>query len=219
MVQARAVRRRRTTRARRPDLRQGIDPKAKEAGRRRQEQRRRADTFCTFTGIAFAGIKQLPETLQDRCIVIALYRATGVGNEAPEHLTDGESALLLECRRKIARWADDLGELPKIDRPKELLNRLGDNWFVMRQIATLAGGEWPNRAFAAATEAGDAPEDQNGVAALLEGIWQAFAAKGVVRMKTKDLATRLRPSMAPRFSSTVAPQNSPVWRVLAISPG
>jgi hypothetical protein len=147
------------------------------------------ERFSTFTGIAFAGIKRFPETLQDRCVVIALRRATR--DEAPEHLTDGESPILFECRRKIARWVKDLDELPRIDRPKELLNRLGDNWYVMRQIATLAGGEWPTRAFEAATQTVDAPEEQNRLAALLGDIWQAFAAKGVVRMATRELVDAL----------------------------
>jgi Protein of unknown function (DUF3631) len=103
----------------------------------------------------------------------------------------GASSILLECRRKIARWVKDLDELPRIDRPKELLNRLGDNLYVMRQIATLAGGEWPTRAIEAATQTADAPEEQSGLAALLEDIWQAFAAKGVVRMSTKELVDAL----------------------------
>jgi hypothetical protein len=147
------------------------------------------ERFGTFTGMAFAGIKEFPETLQNRCIVIALKRA--LGSEAPEHLTDGESPVLLECRRRIARWVKDLGELPAIERPKELANRLGDNWYALRQIACLAGGEWPQRALAAATGGGDGPEEQNGVARLLEDIRQVFEAKGEVRLSTKTLVDAL----------------------------
>jgi hypothetical protein len=42
------------------------------------------ERFGTFTGMAFAGIKEFPETLQNRCIVIALTRAGQRGAGAPE---------------------------------------------------------------------------------------------------------------------------------------
>jgi putative DNA primase/helicase len=139
--------------------------------------------FSTFTGIAFAGIAQLPETLQDRSIVIVLKRATG--DEAPEHLTNGSSVALVESRRKLARWAQDLVALPEIDRPKELLNRVGDNWYAIRQVAALAGGEWPQRAMAAAC-AGDG-YDSSLIKALLDASYRAFAESGLTRMETPAL--------------------------------
>jgi hypothetical protein len=52
---------------------------------------------------------------------------------------DAESEALFHCRRKFARWARDLTALPVVDRPKELLNGKGDNWYPLRQIAHLAG--------------------------------------------------------------------------------
>ena len=62
--------------------------------------------FNTFTGIAFAGLEILPETLQDRSIGLPLHKATR--EEKPEHLANGYSPVLIECRRKFARWAADL---------------------------------------------------------------------------------------------------------------
>ena len=62
--------------------------------------------FNTFTGIAFAGLKSFPPTLQSRTIGIPLHKATR--EEKREHLVNGHSAVLIECRRKFARWAADL---------------------------------------------------------------------------------------------------------------
>jgi putative DNA primase/helicase len=154
----------------------------------REDGRFELARFSTFTGIAFAGIEQLPETLQDRSIVVVLKRATAA--EAPEHLVNGTSAALVEARRKLARWALDLTALPEIDRPKELLNRAGDNWYAMRQIAALAAGKWPEYAMAAACS-GDG--DDNGlIKALLDATWRAFAESRLARMETPALLEAIR---------------------------
>ena len=114
--------------------------------------------FNTFTGIAFAGLEILPETLQDRSLGLPLHKATR--EEKPEHLANGYSPVLIECRRKFARWAADLTELPAVTMPPELFNRTGDNWRGLFSIAEAAGGEWPERAKQAAME-GISEEDSN----------------------------------------------------------
>ena len=98
--------------------------------------------FPTFAPIAFAGIKALPETLQDRSLVIKLKRA--LPGEQKEHLRDGDSPVLIVCRRKIARWMQDLTEISDPDLPAELYNRAGDNWRPLFALAELAGGQWPD---------------------------------------------------------------------------
>ena len=145
--------------------------------------------FNTFTGIAFAGLEILPETLQDRSLGLPLHKATR--EEKPEHLANGYSPVLIECRRKFARWAADLQELPAVTLPPELFNRTGDNWRGLFSIAEAAGGEWPERARQAAMEE-ISEEDSNHALQLLEAIWQIFAEKKVVRMHTKVLLDALK---------------------------
>ena len=145
--------------------------------------------FNTFTGIAFAGLEILPETLQDRSLGLPLHKATR--EEKPEHLANGYSPVLIECRRKFARWAADLQELPGVTLPPELFNRTGDNWRGLFSIAEAAGGEWPERAKQAAMEE-ISEEDSNRALQLLEAIWQIFAEKKVVRMHTKVLLDALK---------------------------
>jgi hypothetical protein len=146
--------------------------------------------FQTFTGIALTSIKQFPDTAQDRCIALRMKRATP--DERPEHLVNGRSSLLIDCRRKIMRWVADLRELPKIERPRSLYNRIGDNWYGLLQVAELAGGDWPNRALTAALAGAAEGEDSDELIELLEDIWQVFRARGAVRIHTEDLVDALR---------------------------
>ena len=130
--------------------------------------------FSTFTPIAFAGIRELPETLQDRSIIIQMQRALKGEREA--HLVNGYSAVLVECRRKFARWAMDLTELPAATMPPALYNRAGDNWRFLLAIAQMAGGEWPDLIEKAALSALD-EDDAGALIQLLEAIWNVFARK------------------------------------------
>jgi len=130
----------------------------------------------------------MPETLLNRSIIIFLLPATS--DEQPEHLIDGESEGLYVARRKIARFVADIEELPKVDRPKALLNRRGDNWYPLRQIAELVGQDWPQHAMNAATgvrQPGADPTEIDEIVALLEDIWQVFYERRVTKMHTRDL--------------------------------
>ena len=122
-------------------------------------------------------------------IGLPLHKATR--EEKPDHLTNGYSPILIECRRRFARWAADLPELPGVTLPPELFNRTGDNWHGLFSIAEAAGGEWPERAKQAAMEE-ISEEDSNRTLQLLEAIWQIFAEKKVVRMHTKVLLDALK---------------------------
>jgi hypothetical protein len=144
--------------------------------------------FSTFAGIAFAGLKNLPETLRDRSLGLPLHKATK--DEKPEHLVNGYSPVLIACRRKFARWAADLPELPSVALPPELFNRTGDNWQNLFSIAEAAGGEWPKHVKQAAMEA-VSEEDSNRNLQLLEAVWELFAEKKVVRMQTAALLQAL----------------------------
>ncbi len=165
--------------------------------------------FNTFTGIAFAGLKSLPETLQDRSIAIPLHKATR--EEKPEHLVNGYSPVLIECRRKFARWAADLTELPAVTMPPELFNRTGDNWRGLFIIAEAAGGDMagprPTGGDGRAQRGGQQPLLQ-----LLEAIWQIFDEKKVVRMHTKALlAALLKIEEAPWQAREQRPRDRCYW--------
>jgi integrase len=86
----------------REDLRQGIDPKAKEAERRRQEQRRRADTFAAVFG-AYADERL--STLRTGADVKRAIEAHVVTQWGERPLTDIRRADVNELVRELRKGA------------------------------------------------------------------------------------------------------------------
>lgn len=110
--------------------------------------------FDVFCPVALAGIGQLPDTLQDRCIVIRLLRRRG--DEPVEKLRrraiEPEAA---ELRRNLTEvFVDDVTDMLAEMRPElpaGLPDRAEDVWEPLVAIADFAGGDWPGRARDAAT--------------------------------------------------------------------
>jgi Protein of unknown function (DUF3631) len=148
--------------------------------------------FSTFAPIALTSIRALPATLQDRAIVLTLRRATH--DERPERLTLTERGPLIDVGRRLARWAADLPAKP-LPRPAPtgLHNRIEDAWFVLFQLAELAGGDWPERCRKAARadlarqEANDADGGRD--ADLLADVWTIFFEQNKMRLRTDDLCS------------------------------
>lgn len=130
--------------------------------------------YSTWAPVMFAGIRELPPTLQDRSIVLRLSRAKP--GEVRKHLRDGKCDILAECGQKLARWADDLEALPDVELPADLTNRVGDNWRPLLAIAELAGDEWRKRALNAA-EAAVEHQEQGLISTLLEDIHEVFGER------------------------------------------
>jgi putative DNA primase/helicase len=130
--------------------------------------------FSTWAAVMFAGIRELPPTLQDRSVVLFLRRAKP--GEVRQHLRDGKCPALAECAQKLARWASDLVDLPEVVLPPTLSNRIGDNWRPLLAIAEIAGGTWPVRAMEAAMAAAQ-QQEQGLISALLEDIHLVFGKR------------------------------------------
>jgi putative DNA primase/helicase len=139
--------------------------------------------FSTWAAIAFAGIKELPTTLQDRCIVIRLSKARP--GEVPEHLRNGSSPPLRALKRKLVRWARDLTRLPEPALPASLYNRAGDNWLPIFAVAEGAGGIWPQLVRQAALAALAADQAESVLVHLLDGIRRALGERN--RIRTREL--------------------------------
>jgi putative DNA primase/helicase len=114
--------------------------------------------FDIFGPVAIGQIGVLPNTLIERAIPIQMRRRKKGDREIK--LFDDETPEALEpfiaLRRKCARWAQDhrieIGET-KVQLPPEAYNRIADNWRILKRIATVAGGEWPERVDKAALKA------------------------------------------------------------------
>jgi hypothetical protein len=152
-----------------------------------------AQAFSTWCPMLLAGIGKLPDTVADRSIPIELERKPLAQKVKPLRAGDGNE--LRDIGRKVARWvADNLDALrdARPESPAQLHDRAADTWSPLFAIADLAGGPWPQRARRAAVELTGDGDDQGSVrVALLTDIRGAFAAKGVDRLSSDELATHL----------------------------
>ena len=148
-------------------------------------------TFSVFCPKAFAGIGDcLPDTITDRSISIRLKRRTRnviierfrLRDVGPEG--HGLGGRLGDWLSPSADWLADLRPV----LPTELDDRAQDVWEPLLAIAGLGGGDWPERARAAALalSSGDEREEESVTALLIRDIAAVFEAGGE-RLKTADL--------------------------------
>jgi hypothetical protein len=100
--------------------------------------------FSTWAPAAIAKIGRLPDTLNDRSVVINLRRRKPSERVKPFRSDRTEHLNLLA--RKMARWARDHSDALSDADPDmgELENRVADNWRPLLAIADAAGGRWPS---------------------------------------------------------------------------
>jgi putative DNA primase/helicase len=129
--------------------------------------------FSTWAPKAIALIGELPDTLQDRSVVIELKRK--LKGEAVARFRADRTGPMTILNRKVARWvADNMHTLQSADpiTPEDLNDRAADNWRPLLAIAEVAGGRWPNIARKAASalsgDKEDSDEDEPGIRILMD---------------------------------------------------
>ena len=150
--------------------------------------------FSTWAAVAIALIGKLPDTLQDRALLIRMRRR--LSSEAITPFRADRTDDLRILARKAARWANDnLEALRAMDPaiPPTITNRDADNWRPLIAIADAAGGEWPAHARVIAETMVDKAEgDENSVKTLLlEDIRSVFATKSVDKLPSAELVEAL----------------------------
>jgi len=134
--------------------------------------------FSTWSPAVFAAIGRVPETLEDRSVVIRLRRR--LPSERIEQFRADRTETLHTLAQKIARWAKDNSPLIDLVDPGEiegLYNRVGDNWRPLITVADMAGSEWAERARKAAricVETNKLGDDQSNSVMLLKDIRAVF---------------------------------------------
>jgi hypothetical protein len=116
----------------------------------------------------------------------------------------------------VPRLADLVEQLvgghPHEVRVHQLDDRAQDVWEPLLAIANLAGGDWPQRARAAALSlsTGDSREDESRGARLLQDIYDVFTENGTRRYPTADLIAELvkieESPWGDWFGKTISPQ-------------
>lgn len=125
--------------------------------------------FNLFCPKALAGIGTLPDTVEDRAVIVQLRR------RRPDEQVDKlrQDRLELDHLQALAlRWANDNAAAireadPEV--PDELHDRAADNWRPLLAIADQVGGDWPKRARHAAVQLTLAGADKDTVEVLLLG--------------------------------------------------
>lgn len=111
----------------------------------------RARELCqTFAMAALAGIGDLPDTIEDRAVVIRMQRR-GPGETVQPFRIRRDAGPLQKLGARIGAWVrDHLEELKRCEPDLPVEDRAADNWEPLVAVADLAGGDWPARARAAA---------------------------------------------------------------------
>ena len=148
--------------------------------------------WSTWTPKIFSGIGRLADTIEDRAFIVAMRRRRK--GEKVERLRDRIS--FEDLRRKCATFVADNAEAirnadPQI--PSALNDRAADNWTPLFALADLAGGDWPEKARAAAIAlSGSSESEVLGTAAqLLADVQQIFADAKVDKISSQTLCERL----------------------------
>jgi hypothetical protein len=157
--------------------------------------------FSTWAPAAIAMIGRLPDTLNDRSVVINLRRRKPT--EKVKSFRRDRADGLHMLARKMARWAlDHRAHFADSDPDVgDLMNRMADNWRPLIVIADLAGGHWPKRVREIAAAADRASTEQSVTILLLQDIrWildgrpeleNGTAASTLDRISSADLVTQL----------------------------
>jgi hypothetical protein len=145
--------------------------------------------FSSWCPKAVAAIGKLPDTLEDRCILVRMQRKTE--NEVRERVRDMDGRVL---RRQCARFVKDhRGEIssatPQI--PAGLNDRAADIWEPLLALAELAGEEWAQKARQAAEALTASAEESNPIGSLLVDILVTFARAKGGRLFTRAMVCQL----------------------------
>lgn len=151
--------------------------------------------FSVWGMKAVAGINaiKLAETVTSRSIVFELRRKRN--EEHVTRLRHAEDGLFDELAAKLARFAEDyLSEVQQArpHLPDELGDRDQDNWEPLLQIASVAGGHWPETAIKASLIlSGASHSTQSTGNELLADIKAIFEAKGITKITSNNLIEAL----------------------------
>jgi Protein of unknown function (DUF3631) len=105
--------------------------------------------FSTFAMAAFTSIGDLPDTIMDRSVVFRMRRREP--DEQVWSFRERDRPALGAIRSRLTAWVEGCTDkLEVADPATPLEDRAADVWAPLLAIADEAGGEWPDRARAAA---------------------------------------------------------------------
>jgi putative DNA primase/helicase len=150
--------------------------------------------FSTWAPKVVAAIGRLPDTIEDRSVRILLARKPTSVTKADVFDPFTVREVCTPVRRRLARFAlDNLDAIAgaEVSRPEGLNDRAWNNWRPLFMIASVAGGDWLDRAREAALAlAGREDADDEDVGTLaLRHIWEVL--EPAERVSTHDILRQL----------------------------
>ncbi len=156
--------------------------------------------FSCFGLVVMASIGKLPETVEDRAIVLPM-RRRAKGENIDRAGRSKVRRRMAAFAPRLLRWSDDhRAELASLEvaLPPSIDYRAIDLWEPLFRIATVVGGDWPERisraagALAGDRDAEDALDQDPGLR-LLADLRDAFAQQpGAKHLETETILQRLR---------------------------
>lgn len=147
----------------------------------------------TFTMAALAGIGAMPDTIEDRAVVIHM-RRRAPGEKTAPYRSRRDRIPLRTLADQLTEWLRaDLDTLERAEPSMPVEDRAADTWEPLIAVADYAGGTWPGRARDAAValtaEANDTGELSDRIRLLVD-CRTAFGND--LALPTADLLQRLR---------------------------
>jgi hypothetical protein len=150
----------------------------------------------TFAMAVIAGIGSMPDTIEDRAVILTL-RRKAPAEQVAKYRIRRDKPKVTAVGDRLAAWvsanADALGAAEP-DMPPGLNDRAEDVWESLVAVADLAGGEWPARARKAAVILAAAAEQaaaEDLGQRLLADIRDLFADFTIGFMASRELTNRL----------------------------
>src|SRR5690606_13109291 len=110
----------------------------------------RVESIPTFAMAALAGIGAMPDTIEDRAVVVRM-RRRAPGETAAPYRHRRDRTPLRELATHLNRWLRaDLTILEQAEPEMPVEDRAADTWEPLVIVADHAGDTWPERARAAA---------------------------------------------------------------------
>jgi hypothetical protein len=161
---------------------------------------RSVEELDTYAMAALAGIGRLPDTIEDRAVIIKMRRRAPNETVQPYRLRR-DAPPLNQLRGRLHQWArKHHQQLTRAVPEMPLEDRAADTWEALIAIADQAGGPWPDLARAAAvTLTGEADEDDSVATQLLADCRRAFAGRAMIR--TDELLVTLKGDLEAPWST------------------
>jgi putative DNA primase/helicase len=150
--------------------------------------------FSTWAPKVVAAIGHLPDTIEDRAVIVTLTRKpTGI-TKRDAFDPEGVRRDCASARRRLARFTlDNLDAIAsaQVERPVGLHDRAWNNWRPLLAVATAAGQVWLDRTrrAAVALAVGDNDDSEDIRTLAVQHVWEVLEPAG--RLATADVLQHL----------------------------